>query len=79
MLFHVQEHDFTIPKIQQCLGKLNLTFGGFKLSSAAMAEYRSMFPDDPECLKLENWDKMEQKYNYLFSKMYQFIVHANVH
>ena len=30
LLFHVQEHHFTLPKIQKCLDKLGLKFCGFE-------------------------------------------------
>ena len=30
LLFHVQEHRFTIPKIKDCLAQLGLTFCGFE-------------------------------------------------
>lgn len=30
LLFHVQEHRFTIPQIQECLSQLGLNFCGFE-------------------------------------------------
>lgn len=73
LLFHVQEHQFTIPKIQQCLAELNLEFLGFQLPNARIwREYSKRYPDDPSQRSLGNWDAFERQAPGIFSYMYAF-------
>jgi 2-polyprenyl-3-methyl-5-hydroxy-6-metoxy-1,4-benzoquinol methylase len=69
LLFHVQEHRFTLPQIEAMLARLDLRFLGFELAdSQALARYRARFSDDT----LANWHRFEQEFPDTFSRMYQF-------
>ena len=73
LLFHVQEHRFTLPEIDHMLQGLGLRFVGFELNDPeAVAAYRSGYPDDPEMTDLGQWDRFEQDHPDLFIAMYQF-------
>ena len=73
LLFHIQEHRFTIPQISDLLRSCNLEFLGFLISNPSItAQYVSQFPDDPDCQDLGNWHEFEQQNPLLFEKMYTF-------
>ncbi|MFP6731507.1 MAG: tetratricopeptide repeat protein [Alphaproteobacteria bacterium] len=49
LLFHVQEHRFTLAEIERMLKELGLRFIGFELNNLeAVAAYGADYPDDPE-------------------------------
>lgn len=81
LLFHVQEHRFSIPKIDAALKKLGLTFIGFKFpatqSNNIKKLYLSHFPDDREMNNLAYWERFEEMYPNTFSLMYQFWCQKN--
>jgi tetratricopeptide (TPR) repeat protein/SAM-dependent methyltransferase len=70
LLFHVQEHQFTIPRIKAFIEEAGLMFLGF--SGAPAEAYRRRFPDDPAALDLDRWDALERESPLLFVNMYQF-------
>ena len=72
LLFHVQEHRFTLPAIESMIARLGLRFLGFELadSGATLARYRARFPSE----SLGNWHAFEQEFPDTFSRMYQFWV-----
>ena len=73
LLFHEQEHRFTIPQIEKLLADHGLRFAGFRgLSNRAYAAYTHQFPDDIPRLNLANWHQFELLNHTLFSGMYQF-------
>ncbi|MGI9385093.1 MAG: class I SAM-dependent methyltransferase, partial [Methyloligellaceae bacterium] len=73
LVFHVQEHRFTIPQVSRMLDDHNLKFMGFMLTnSLAKADYLKQFPDDPDCTNLQNWHQFEQCNPNTFARMYQF-------
>jgi hypothetical protein len=73
LLFHVQEINFTIPRIKKALENTGLRFLGFcSLKASVYQSYLEMFPDDPHMRDLDNWDQFEQKYPDTFIAMYQF-------
>lgn len=73
LIFHVQEHRFTIPQIKSCINELGLNFIGFVNTDARLFEqYRSMFPDDSRMTNLDNWHQLEEKLPTTFAGMYQF-------
>ena len=75
LLFHVQEHRFTLPQIAALIEQLGLTFVGFELTDpGAAARYRGQFPGDPALSNLDNWHRLELDYPYAFARMYQFWV-----
>ena len=73
-LFHVQEHRYTLTRIEVILGDLGLEFLGFQLSAATLLEYRREFPLDPAATSLANWAEFETRHPDTFNAMYQFWV-----
>lgn len=69
MLFHVQEHRFTLPCIAAALDELGATFLAFETDGAVRHLYRTLF--GPET-NLAFWEKLEQLYPATFLGMYQF-------
>jgi SAM-dependent methyltransferase len=75
LLFHVQEHRFTLPRIAALLADLGLVFLGFELPDAAVAErYRTRFPGDRSPGDLGRWHEFETEHPDTFAQMYQFWV-----
>ncbi|MDA0231525.1 MAG: tetratricopeptide repeat protein [Proteobacteria bacterium] len=75
LLFHVEEHRFTLPEIARCLDALDLEFIGFEMRERAVIDrYRARFPNDPGALNLENWHLFETDNPHTFVAMYQFWV-----
>lgn len=78
LLFHAQEHQLTLPEINQWLQELNLEFLGFQVTDKVVDLYRQIFPDDIEAKNLENWGKFEtEKHPDLFIGMYRFWCRKN--
>lgn len=76
LIFHVQEHRFTIEEIENALKELGLTFDGFNLDNASMTQqYRAAYPDDPQMKNLTHWHQFEQNNPDSFRGMYQFWCH----
>ncbi len=75
LIFHIQEHRFTIPRIKESLNKLGLEFLCFKFDeNEDIKRYKSMFPEDEHLTDLDNWNLYEEKYPRTFSTMYKFWV-----
>ncbi len=74
MLFHVQEHRFTLPQIKGFLAECGLVFLGFMLDADALKRYSARFPDDPARVNLDHWHEFEQENPDTFISMYQFWV-----
>jgi tetratricopeptide (TPR) repeat protein len=72
LLFHVQEHQLTIPQIKAFLADTNLAFLGF--SNPPAQAYRARFPDDPAMTNLDHWHTFETENPLTFVNMYQFWV-----
>ncbi len=73
LLFHVQEHRFTLPDISKALDDLGLEFIGFDLAMPGVKKcYLELFPDDPTMVDLQAWDRFEQQNPSTFSGMYVF-------
>lgn len=70
LLFHVQEHQFSIPEIASFLAENNLTFIGFE--TLARKSYLAKFPGDPAGVDLDNWNCFETDHPQTFTGMYQF-------
>ena len=71
LLFHVQEHSFSLPQIQKILLQLELNFCGFENRFI-----KDKFISDSKNQKLENdldiWHKFEVKNPRIFAGMYVF-------
>mgnify|MGYP003391871877 CR=1 FL=1 len=73
LIFHVQEHRFTLPQIQECLKELGLTFRGFVNVMAPQLEaYKKKYPGEIPSADLEKWHILEQENPEVFHSMYRF-------
>ena len=71
LLFHVQEHQFTIPKIKDHLDKLGLKFCGFE-EKQTVAHFRQSNKTDNDPYDLYKWEAYEEANPKAFAGMYQF-------
>lgn len=74
LLFHVQEHQLTLPEVAAFLAENDLEFLGFELDPAVLRQYGLAHPDDRRQSDLARWDAFERQYPHVFSGMYQFWV-----
>jgi tetratricopeptide (TPR) repeat protein len=74
LLFHAQEHRFTLPRIKAFLGANNLEFLGLEVSQSVRRQYIARFPEDSVVANLDNWHVFEQEHPGTFIGMYQFWV-----
>jgi tetratricopeptide (TPR) repeat protein/SAM-dependent methyltransferase len=74
LLFHVQEHRFTLPQIKDFLDKNGLELLGFEHDADVLVRYRAQFLDDPACTNLDHWYAYERQNPRTFARMYQFVV-----
>lgn len=71
LVFHVQEHTFTLPEVAAMLHDFGLSVIQVDIRSPAhLAQYHQQFPDDPGAVDLANWHVMEQRHPTLFAGMY---------
>ena len=71
LLFHVQEHRFTIPQIKDCLDELGLRFCGFEENNiVAHFKQTNTCKEDP--YDLDKWHSYEKANPQVFAGMYQF-------
>ena len=71
LLFHVQEHRFTISQIKDCLTELGLEFCGFEAENKVKQFKLSNIGSD-DLFDLDKWNTFEQDYPDTFMGMYQF-------
>lgn len=74
LLFHVQEHCFTLDEISSFIREEQLEFIGFDLDPQIIQTYRQRFPDDPAATDLARWQRFENENPDSFVAMYQFWV-----
>jgi SAM-dependent methyltransferase len=72
LLFHVQEHHFTLPKVKQLLAQTGLKVVGVDIRSDVRQNYRKRFPGDPSMTDLDLWHAFESENPDTFVGMYQF-------
>jgi tetratricopeptide (TPR) repeat protein/SAM-dependent methyltransferase len=72
LLFHVQEHRFTLPEIAKVVAESGVTFLGFELDAWVLRRYRTRFPDDKTMTDFACWHAFEQENPHTFVGMYQF-------
>jgi SAM-dependent methyltransferase len=77
LLFHVQEHQMTLPQIASFLAEQRLQFLGFALEPRTLERYRRRFPSDRSATNLANWHTFETENPNTFAAMYQFWVQRN--
>ncbi|GAA5316126.1 MAG: hypothetical protein AseanaTS_13310 [Candidatus Pelagadaptatus aseana] len=74
LLFHAQEHRYTIPQIEALLKKYQLDFLGMTLENPNYREkFYSQFGVEG-VRNLANWQDFEEKNPDVFANMYQFFV-----
>ena len=71
LLFHVQEHRFTIQKIRDYLKKLKLFFLGFE-DTSVIANFKKSYNQPTDLYNLNKWESFEKNNSRIFSGMYQF-------
>ena len=71
LLFHVQEHRFTIPLIRNYLDKLGLHFCGFE-GDKIVSRFNLKYSSRDDLCNLEKWQAYEKANPEAFTGMYQF-------
>ena len=73
LIFHEQEHSFSIPEIATIIKKYKLEFLGFS-DSFIKNQYSKIYKDDKKNILLDNWENYEKVNPDLFGSMYSFWV-----
>ena len=71
LIFHVQEHCFTLPQIKKCLDKLGLKFCGFE-DKDIISYFRKFHEKEVDIYDLALWHQYEENNPQTFGGMYQF-------
>jgi SAM-dependent methyltransferase len=71
LIFHVQEHRFTLPQIKKCLDELGLKFCGF-INKDAISNFRKLHGKNADIYDLALWHQYEESNPRAFATMYQF-------
>ncbi len=71
LLFHAQEHRFTISKIKEYLDKLGLIFLGFE-DKLVKENFKEIYSNKIDLYNLDNWERFEKNNPRIFAGMYQF-------
>lgn len=71
LLFHVQEHRFTLPQIQNCLAELGLKFCGFE-ADKILQSFKLTNTGSDDRYDLDQWNSYEEDNPDTFGGMYQF-------
>ncbi|MBL4666002.1 MAG: tetratricopeptide repeat protein [Sneathiella sp.] len=75
LIFHVQEHRFTVQRVKSALDNLGLEFLGFNLDAEMyVSKYENRFPEDTTRTNLNNWAIFEEENPNVFATMYKFWV-----
>ena len=73
LVFHVQEHQFTVPQLKDMLDRQGLRFLGFyDLSRPRYQAFVERFPDPASLLDLDCWAAFEEDHPDTFVAMYKF-------
>ena len=71
LLFHTQEHRFTISKIKEYLDKLGLIFLGFE-DQLVKENFKEIYSNKIDLYNLDKWEEYEKNNPRIFAGMYQF-------
>ncbi|WP_416695628.1 tetratricopeptide repeat protein [Candidatus Pseudothioglobus sp. Uisw_050_01] len=71
LLFHVQEHLFTIPQLKDCLYELGLRFCGFE-ANRIVRDFKLVNVGQDDLYNLDKWNIYEEANPHCFIGMYQF-------
>jgi hypothetical protein len=73
LLFHVKEHQFSLPQIERILMQLGLVFIGFEFSDkTAKKNFKKFEPKQSSINNLHKWHDYELLNPNIFAGMYQF-------
>jgi SAM-dependent methyltransferase len=78
MLFHVMEHQFTIPQIKAFIVDQRLSFLGFDIDPENLAKFQQQFPDPAALVDLDCWERFEAANPRAFIQTYLFYVQSPV-
>ncbi len=73
LLFHVEEHRFTLPAVKEMIAALGVEFMDFVVDPDVAASYRRRFPES-SMIDLDGWNDFESEFPSTFSSMYVFWV-----
>jgi hypothetical protein len=71
LIFHIQEHHFTLPQIKKYLDELGLKFCGFE-NKDAISSFREVHGQEADIYDLALWHQFEESNPSAFIGMYQF-------
>ena len=71
LIFHVQEHRFTLPQIKNSLDELGLKFCGFDVQGID-SRFREFHGEASDICDLVLWHEFEESNPHAFTSMYQF-------
>ena len=75
LIFHTEEHCFTLDVISLIVNNLNLNFLGFNLlDKNLLQQYHKQFPSDYKGINFKNWALFDKEHPQTFLGMYQFWV-----
>ncbi|MGC1818293.1 MAG: class I SAM-dependent methyltransferase, partial [Casimicrobiaceae bacterium] len=74
LLFHVEEHRYTWPQVQELVDAAGLRVTAVAAPAAARRAYAARFPGDPAMTDLRHWDAIEFEHPDTFIGMYLFHV-----
>ncbi len=72
LIMHVQEHQFTLPRIQEALEQMGLQLLELECTPTVRNRFKEMFPDMDARTNLVAWNKFEDEYPKTFKSMYVF-------
>ena len=74
LLFHVQEHRFTILQVSKIIDDLGLVFMGFEFADVKkiLKKFGEIHPKSTSKYELEKWHDYELLNPNIFAGMYQF-------
>lgn len=70
LLFHVQEHRFTLPRLKAAIEASGMALVGLAVEPAVAAAYVRRFPEDPARRDLDRWHVFEAEHPDTFAGMY---------
>ncbi len=72
LLFHVQEHQATLPEVKAFISENRLEFLGFEIGGHVLQHFRRRFPQDRAMIDLDLWHIFETENPLIFAGMYEF-------
>jgi SAM-dependent methyltransferase len=76
MLFHVIEHQFTIPQINAFITEQRLSFLGFNIEQTILDQFQREFPGSGALVDLDLWERFEVANPRTFYQTYLFHIRS---